>query len=609
MKRTIPLFITAIFGIAIALALFIPDGQKWGERVATWFDILASIAFILGGGNLLKMHLKKVSDRAAGWGYSVVTILSFLAMLTVGLGKISVPPAADQEFYGQVFAPLALEDLPDSQVFAVAGTIPERADGEKIPPSARRQLFEEDGQVKFRGWMKSNQKEDLLDYEDELEWRCLVETLFEEAQPPGELKGKVFYHTNHGAVAVAGFMEDATRDRLLEIGDNPAWNVAVQTLYEKSRYETRVPVEELPASADSDSFPPDVRYDGAAGELVVKGPMSASQKSAVAGQFPVVRPLDDAARENLLDEIQQRGVSLNEEQTNEFNKAIDGLWSVEQLVGMLNDAGLAREVDKTACEMLEEQKQGVTEIDPKKIAGPDVTLNDEQRAAIEQFAGQPDIRVDQLQENLEQAGDFNPAQQAALAKFFGQLPSRAEFHRILWGKLLDPENPLSEEQTAFLTADYRLQRQWEKIADLLYEQAHRAKYNWSGNYRAQGSPFWWLYEYAFKPLTATMFAMLAFYVASAAFRAFRAKNVEAVLLLGTAFIILLGRTFAGVWLTSWVPETFSGLRIEELSVYIMQVFNTAGNRAIMIGIALGIASTSLKILLGIDRSYLGSAED
>lgn len=131
--------------------------------------------------------------------------------------------------------------------------------------------------------------------------------------------------------------------------------------------------------------------------------------------------------------------------------------------------------------------------------------------------------------------------------------------------------------------------------------------SWSGVYNEVGSPFWWLYEYAFKPLTATMFAMLAFYIASASFRAFRAKNVEAVLLLGTAFIILLGRTFAGVWLTSWLPESLSGLKIENLSVYIMQVFNTAGSRAIIIGIALGIASTSLKVILGVDRSYLGSA--
>lgn len=137
-------------------------------------------------------------------------------------------------------------------------------------------------------------------------------------------------------------------------------------------------------------------------------------------------------------------------------------------------------------------------------------------------------------------------------------------------------------------------------------------YAWSGAYRQTGSAFWFLFEYAFQPLTATIFALLAFYIASAAFRAFRAKNIEAILLLGTAFIILLGRTFAGVVLTSWIdPKNWSGfryltgLRIENLTVFIMSVFTTAGNRAIMIGIALGIVATSLRVLLGIDRSYLG----
>ena len=138
------------------------------------------------------------------------------------------------------------------------------------------------------------------------------------------------------------------------------------------------------------------------------------------------------------------------------------------------------------------------------------------------------------------------------------------------------------------------------------------EFAWSGQYRQIGSGFWYLFEYAFVPLTATMFSLLAFYIASAAFRAFRAKNLEASLLLGTAFIILLGRTFAGVALTSWIDPAvwggftyFTGLRVENLTVYIMSVFNTAGNRAIMIGIALGIVSTSLKVLLGMDRSYLG----
>ncbi len=130
---------------------------------------------------------------------------------------------------------------------------------------------------------------------------------------------------------------------------------------------------------------------------------------------------------------------------------------------------------------------------------------------------------------------------------------------------------------------------------------------WSGEFNAEGSAFWWFYEYAFKPLTSTVFAMLAFYVASAAFRAFRAKNIEALLLLGTAFIILLGRTYAGVWLTESLPEE-SPFRIENIAETIRTLFTTTGTRAIMIGVALGIASTSLKIILGIDRSYLGSRE-
>lgn len=133
-------------------------------------------------------------------------------------------------------------------------------------------------------------------------------------------------------------------------------------------------------------------------------------------------------------------------------------------------------------------------------------------------------------------------------------------------------------------------------------------HTWAGSYNENGSAFWWFFEYVLQPLMATMFAMLAFYVASAAYRAFRAKNVEATLLLLTAVIVLLGRTYAGVWVTQWLPED-SLFRVENLANWINETFTTTGNRAITIGIALGVVSTSLKIILGIDRSYLGSGKD
>jgi len=131
---------------------------------------------------------------------------------------------------------------------------------------------------------------------------------------------------------------------------------------------------------------------------------------------------------------------------------------------------------------------------------------------------------------------------------------------------------------------------------------------WGGSYQAEGSAFWWLYEYAYNPTISTIFALLAFYVASAAFRAFRWKNTEATLLLVTAFIVLLGRTYAGAVLTSAVPDEYSAFTFPGLTTLIMGVVNTAGQRAIMIGIALGVAATSLKVLLGINRSYLGSGD-
>lgn len=121
---------------------------------------------------------------------------------------------------------------------------------------------------------------------------------------------------------------------------------------------------------------------------------------------------------------------------------------------------------------------------------------------------------------------------------------------------------------------------------------------WSGDVNTEGGGLWWIYNYMYSPLAATMFSLLACFVASAAFRAFRAKNTEATILLCTAFVVLLGRTYLGAL-----------IQLDLVSSYIMNVINLAGIRAVTIGIALGIVSTSLKVLLGVDRSYLGSDKE
>ncbi len=124
-----------------------------------------------------------------------------------------------------------------------------------------------------------------------------------------------------------------------------------------------------------------------------------------------------------------------------------------------------------------------------------------------------------------------------------------------------------------------------------------------------GSLFYGIFEAVLVPLSSTMYSLLAFFVASASYRAFRAKNREATLLLIAAFIILLGRTPFGTVLTAWVPDSFSLLQIPNLAMWIMNSPNLAGQRAIMIGIGLGVISMSLRLILGIERSYLGGDRD
>ena len=122
------------------------------------------------------------------------------------------------------------------------------------------------------------------------------------------------------------------------------------------------------------------------------------------------------------------------------------------------------------------------------------------------------------------------------------------------------------------------------------------------HFRDPGTTFDWLYKWIYTPLSSTMYALLAFFVASASYRAFRARNFEATLLLLAAFFVMLGRVPVGDIVTSWLPLKW---QMSQWANWIMNIPNTAGQRAIMIGIALGLVSTSLRIILGLERSYLG----
>ena len=110
-------------------------------------------------------------------------------------------------------------------------------------------------------------------------------------------------------------------------------------------------------------------------------------------------------------------------------------------------------------------------------------------------------------------------------------------------------------------------------------------------------------------LAAAMFSLLAFFVASAAYRAFRARNKEATLLLVAAVIVMIGRVPVGSYLyhlIPWVGSRYPNF-LNDITSWIMNYPNTAGQRGIMIGAALGAVSMALRMLLGIERSYLAAS--
>ena len=248
-------------------------------------ELRKGLAFILGGGNLIKIHLKKASDRPAGWGYSVVVLVSFLTMLSVGLLKVGVPPATKQEYYGESFAPLPLASIP--QVFTVPGSIPEKVSGEEVHPSARAQLQEDGEEITFRGWMRGYQKTKLLEYAEQLAWQCNIEKLFEASQAKDELAGRIQYYVDHSVLSFKGHMNEEQLDALLAFDGDEQWEAVVNDLYDRSQGVTEVTVGTLPPLFDPKAPPANASYDAAAGTLSVPGPMSAGQRDQLVGLFPI----------------------------------------------------------------------------------------------------------------------------------------------------------------------------------------------------------------------------------------------------------------------------------------------------------------------------------
>ncbi|HZW48876.1 MAG TPA: hypothetical protein VFF80_01905 [Bacillota bacterium] len=105
----------------------------------------------------------------------------------------------------------------------------------------------------------------------------------------------------------------------------------------------------------------------------------------------------------------------------------------------------------------------------------------------------------------------------------------------------------------------------------------------------------WFYQNTAVAGGATVFSLLCFYIGSAAYRAFRARSLEATALLLSACFVMLGGTSIGSAISPALPQ---------IKVWIMSYFNTPVIRAVSLGVSLGAFAQGARNLFGIERGYM-----
>lgn len=106
----------------------------------------------------------------------------------------------------------------------------------------------------------------------------------------------------------------------------------------------------------------------------------------------------------------------------------------------------------------------------------------------------------------------------------------------------------------------------------------------------------WLYNSVITPGDSTMFGLIAFFITSAAYRAFRIRTAEATVLMIAAVILLMGQAPIGdVLIPGWA----------DFGRWFMDIPNAAMARGVFIGASIGSFAVAMRILLGLERGHLG----
>ena len=109
--------------------------------------------------------------------------------------------------------------------------------------------------------------------------------------------------------------------------------------------------------------------------------------------------------------------------------------------------------------------------------------------------------------------------------------------------------------------------------------------------------FKWIYAYFYVPPAGTLYGMLALYMVSASWRAFKLKNLESAAILVSAFCMVLANAPVFAVISGVFPA---------LGSWINNVPSAAGWRAFFIGAAVGTLALGFKVIVGLEKGALGA---
>jgi uncharacterized membrane protein len=119
-----------------------------------------------------------------------------------------------------------------------------------------------------------------------------------------------------------------------------------------------------------------------------------------------------------------------------------------------------------------------------------------------------------------------------------------------------------------------------------------------------------LFDGFLQQMDAAMFSMIAFFILSAAYRAFRIRSVEATVLMASALILIL--SIMAIVEVPWAnfinqladnnPEAFiNNLKISEIANWFRSTLQVPSLRALEFGVGLGALAMGLRLWLGLEK--------